>query len=246
MPYSFLLLSLLLAIPGLAAYAGRPDLRSAIRFALPFSLPFALTEPFFYPEYWRPAFLFDLGERIGFGIEDFVFVAALATLSVVSYPIVARRTLSPAACAPSSGVDRARRAALLFSGVATITALAALASAPMIYGCLFAMIAGSSVAWISRPDLRVPALVGMMVTTVVYGAACVALDVFHPQVFHTVWRTRELSAMFVFGVPLEELLYGAASGFAGTLFVPFVRGDVLTPIARGEHGTGRAATARST
>jgi hypothetical protein len=165
---------------------------------------------------------------------------------VVSYPLVARCTLEPAGGTASPLGDRARRAALLFAGIAAVTAFAALSSVPMIYGCLFAMIAGSSVAWISRPDLRVPSLIGMLVTMVVYGVACVALDVFHPQVFHTVWRTRELSATFVFGVPLEELLYGAASGFAGSLFVPFVRGDVLTPLARSARGTRRAATLRST
>ncbi len=80
----------------------------------------------------------------------------------------------------------------------------------------------------------------------VYGVACLALDVFHPDVFHTVWRTRQLSATFVLGIPLEELLYGAASGFVGTLFVPFVRGDVLRPISHRARGTRRAATARST
>ncbi|MDQ3032170.1 MAG: lycopene cyclase domain-containing protein, partial [Myxococcota bacterium] len=229
--YPFLVLSLLLAAPGVLAYLGRRDLRSAIHFAVPFSLPFALTEPFFYPEYWRPEFLFDLADRIGFGIEDVLFVAALAAITVVSYPLVARRTLAPIAGERTDLRARARRAGLLLAGVAAITALAALASLPMIYGCLFAMVAGSAIAWLPRPDLRAPSVIGALVTTAIYGVTCLLLAALDPQVFHSVWRTRELTAVFVLGVPLEELLYGAATGFAGTIFVPFVRGERFVPLS---------------
>lgn len=231
MTHCFLVLALLLAIPGVLTFALRRDLRPAIRFAVPFSLPFALTEPFFYPEYWRPAFLFDLADRIGFGLEDLLFVAALAALTVSSYPVAARRTL---AALPAA--SRGARASLLRGGgllatIGTGVAVTLLLGLPMIYGCLVAMLAAVAVACSRRRDLVVPAAVGALVTTLAYGAACSALRAIDPQVFHTVWRTRELSSVFVLGVPLEELLYGAAAGLAGSVFVPFVRGEAFVPIA---------------
>jgi hypothetical protein len=36
--------------------------------------------------------------------------------------------------------------------------------------------------------------------------------------------------VFVLGVPLEELLYAGAAGLAGTVFVPFVRGEQFVPM----------------
>jgi hypothetical protein len=78
LPYDFLVLSLLCWIPGFGAGFMRPDLRRAIVLSALCSLPFAFTEFLFYPEYWTPTFLFDLGDRLGFGIEDFLFVSAIA------------------------------------------------------------------------------------------------------------------------------------------------------------------------
>jgi hypothetical protein len=243
-PYPFLVLSVLLLLPAALAYAARRDLRPAVRFAIPFSLPFALTEPLFYPEYWRPEFLFDLADHIGFGIEDVLFVAALAALTVTSYPVVARRTLAPIAGASTAVRSQIRRAIGLLAGIAALAAFGAVAGAPMIYGALFAMVAGSALAWAPRPDLRGPSLVGAAVTTAVYGAACLGLALWDPQLFHSVWRTRELTATFVFGVPLEELLYGAAAGLAGTVFVPFVRDEAYVPLPRSSRGTRHAASPR--
>jgi len=82
--YNFLILSLLFWIPGVGAYFARPDLRRAMKRSVLCSLPFAFSEFLFYPEYWTPTFLFDLGVRLGFGIEDFLFVSALAASAVRS------------------------------------------------------------------------------------------------------------------------------------------------------------------
>jgi len=239
--YAFLVLALLLAIPGALAYLVRRDLRPSIRLGVALSLPFALTEPLFLADdYWRPEFLFDLGDRLGFGLEDFLFVAALAAVSVASYPVVASRTL-----APLEGVARSKRAVVLRAGtlLLAVSACAAalyVAGMPMIEAAPLAMVAGTAVAWARRPDLVTPAFAGALTTMLVYHVACLILAATHPQVFHTVWRAGGSGSILVLGVPLEELVYAAAAGFAASIFLPHARGDRLVPL-----GTRRAALARS-
>lgn len=245
MRYAFLVLALLLAVPGALAYLLRPDLRPSIRFGVALSLPFALTEPFFLGEYWRPAFLFDLGEQLGFGVEDFLFVAALAAVSVASYPIAARRTLAPLPRARRGPAAIGARAGALLAAVGAATTALYAAGLSMIHAAPIAMIAGTALAWSTRPDLVTPALGGGLATMIVYQSACLILAATHPQVFHTVWRTEESISILVLGIPVEELVYGAASGFAASIFVPWARGERLVPSPLHEPGTGRAARARS-
>jgi hypothetical protein len=91
--YSFLILSLLFMAPGLVILLLRRDLRPMLWTMAVLSLPFALTEFLFYPDYWDPKVLFDLVERIGFGIEDVLFVVGLGWLTAGIYPAVTGRTL---------------------------------------------------------------------------------------------------------------------------------------------------------
>ena len=79
--YSFLTLSLILAIPGALVFAARRDLRPMIGWMALASVPFAWTELLFYPDYWKPRFLFNLIDIIGFGLEDVLFVVGLAAFS---------------------------------------------------------------------------------------------------------------------------------------------------------------------
>ena len=76
-------------------WAARPDLRRVIACVMPFSLPFACTEFLFYPSYWEPAFLFDLGRRMGFGIEDIIFVTGLAAFTTTAYACGFNRAYGP-------------------------------------------------------------------------------------------------------------------------------------------------------
>ena len=83
--YDFLILSLLFLVPGAVIYALRQDLRPVIRVMMLCSIPFAFTEFLFYPDYWEPVFLFDLAARIGFGIEDVVFVCGLGAFTSTGF-----------------------------------------------------------------------------------------------------------------------------------------------------------------
>ena len=111
--YNFLMLCLLFWIPAVLAYVSRPDLRRAMRLAALCSLPFAFSEFLFYPDYWTPTFLFDLGDRLGFGIEDFLFVSALAANAVSIYGVLSSRTYAPQDAQVSPGTPLKRIASIL-------------------------------------------------------------------------------------------------------------------------------------
>ncbi|WP_437938051.1 lycopene cyclase domain-containing protein [Sorangium sp. So ce341] len=105
MTHEFLLLSLLFLLPGIAIWVARPDLRSLMKRAAVASLPFAATERLFYPTYWTPKFLFDLADRVGFGVEDLLFIVGLSAFSSTAYAVAFRRALVPCA---APGVPRTR------------------------------------------------------------------------------------------------------------------------------------------
>jgi hypothetical protein len=219
--YAFLVLCLLLAVPAVLVWLARPDLRPvAGRMAL-VSLPFALTERLFYPTYWEPRFVFDLVNRIGFGIEDVLFVTTLAVFTSVGWAAVAGVRLVGS---PVAGRAGWRRGAVLVGACFIAVGGAWALGWPMIHASpvLMAGVAGL-VCW-RRPDLWAPGLGSAVLTTFVYTALCLALQVLVPGVFALDWHAERFSNVFVGGVPLEELVYAAGAGWIGAVFYPYVAG----------------------
>lgn len=221
MTYSFLILSLLLMIPGIAVWWIRPDLRRVIGLMALVAIPFAFTEPLFYPDYWEPPFLFDLGARIGFGIEDILFVVALAAVTSTAWPLVSGQRFQPIDD-DFSGRDIALRIAIVLGVCFSMVAALVIADVAMIYGAAIIMTVLGIVICLLRPDLWVPSLAGAAYTTVVYTAICLLLALLVPDVFTEHWNTDEFLDLYVLGIPLEELIYACTAGFVGASFYPFV------------------------
>lgn len=231
--YDFLVLALACLVPSLVVYARRADLRGPMRRMALASLPFALTEQLFHPTYWSPHFLWDLVDVIGFGVEDLVFVVGLAGFTSTAYPFALGRRLAP----DPRGRPSTRAALGLLAAVLGGAVAAHALGAPMIYACLGAMAVGVFALVARRPELAVPAAVGGALSTAVYGGICLAYAAALPGVFDRVWHTERFLDRFVAGVPLEELLYGFASGAIATVFLPTVLGlrfvDADDPLTRG-------------
>jgi hypothetical protein len=218
--WNFLTLALLFALPGILIGAARPDLRRVIACVLPFSLPFACTEFLFYPSYWEPAFLFDLGRRIGFGIEDIIFVTGLAAFTTTAYACGFNRSYGP----HGSNSPRAccLRALGLFGLTGALLLLLLAFGMPILYGSCLAMAAAALAMLLQRPDLTAPALLGGGISAAVYFILCLAAGALMPGLFKNIWHTEKFLNIFIAGVPLEELLYGYSSGFVATAFYPYV------------------------
>lgn len=222
MTYNFLLLALLFLLPGLVIFLARADLRPVIGLMAVCSLPFALTESLFYPSYWEPVFLFDLARRIGFGIEDVLFVVGMAGFTSTVYAAARGRRYVAHGATDARAVARRALATLALTFV--LVGLAALASVPMIFGSFAIMLLVSAGMVLLRRDLVVPGLLGGLLSLAVYTALCLIFAWLLPDIFQLAWHSDQFSNLFVLGVPLEELMYGFASGVAATVFYPFAFG----------------------
>ncbi|XXX77247.1 lycopene cyclase domain-containing protein [Sorangium sp. So ce134] len=235
MRHEFLLLSLLFLLPGGVIWIARPDLRSLMKRTALASLPFAATERLFYPAYWTPKFLFDLADRIGFGVEDVLFLAGLSGFSSTAYAVVFRRALVPCA-APGAPQTRPwlraartrpwlraarpwlRAAAGIALALAAAGALFA-AGVPILYAAVAAMISVTAALIGARRDLLVPGLLGALLSAAVYLGLCLVFAALVPGVFERTWRPSVLlPGRALLGVPLDELLYGLGAGLAATVF----------------------------
>lgn len=230
MVYNFLVLSVLCCIPGLIILLLRRDLRPAISIMALVSIPFGFTESLFYPDYWEPVFLWDLADKIGFGLEDILFVAGLGALTCSIYAFVFRKRFS-------SVVFTNRKSSLFYAvAVLFITGLlvfaAVLLRIPMIYGSVAIMLLMSAALLAVRRDLILPSLAGGLLTCAVYTCICIIFSVFFKDVFFLVWHGEKFSNIFIAGVLLEEYLYSFAAGVAGTMFYPFVTGRRYTALER--------------
>ncbi|MGK3989247.1 lycopene cyclase domain-containing protein [Sorangium sp. So ce136] len=231
MKHEFLLLSLLFLLPAGVIWLARPDLRSLMKRMALASTPFAATERLFYPEYWTPKFLFDLADRIGFGVEDVLFVAGLSAFSSTAYAVVFRR--APMPCSPPAAARpwlrgarpwlRAARpwlraAAAIASALAATGALLA-AGVPVLYAAVGAMMAVAAALLAARGDLLVPTVLGALLSAAVYLGLCLVFAALVPGVFARTWRPSVLlPGRALLGVPLDEILYGLGAGFAATVF----------------------------
>jgi hypothetical protein len=218
--YNFLLLSLLFLIPGAIIFVFRRDLRRVIGLMSICSLPFAFTESLFYPEYWEPVFLFDLADRIGFGVEDLLFVVGLGAFTSTAYAFVFRRRYQQ--IGPIEPRSIALRGALVLGVTFVLVAAAALIGVAMIFGSFGIMLGVTGVICLIRRDLLLPSLLGGVSSLVVYTALCLAFGWLLPGVFDLSWHTERFLDIFWLGIPLEELMYGFASGVAATAFYPYV------------------------
>lgn len=224
MEYNFLILSLLFLPPGILVWAQRPDLRPVIHRMALVSLPFAATESLFTPTYWAPNFLFDLNRFFGFGIEDVLFVVGLGAFTATGYPFVFRRRW--VVVRPGSV---SKRMMVVGGGVAAGVALAAAVGVPMIYGAPIIMLGMSAAIWIHRSELAIPSLLSGVVSLVVYTTLCALYQWLLPQVFELTWNTEQFLNLYLWGIPVEELIYGFAAGVGAPSFYGAVWGSATAP-----------------
>jgi len=220
MTYNFLILSLFFLIPGAVIYILRRDLRHVIHVMALFSIPFAFTERFFYPSYWEPVFLFDLADKIGFGIEDLIFVAGLSAFTSTAYAFFF--ALGYSAIGELNLKTILYRGSSVMGAACLLIMITAFLNIDMIYGSFGIMLGIGCFIALLRKDLIIPGLTGGILSTLVYSALCLLLEFLLPGIFRVTWHTDRFLNVFILGIPLEELLYGFSSGVIATVFYPYV------------------------
>jgi len=172
---------------------------------------FGFTEPLFVPEYWNPPSLFELAQRTGFDIESFAFAFAVGGIGMVLYTTLTRRERVPLGAADRrQRRHRLHRVALLAPIVLLVPGF--LLPWNPIYPSLLALALGALGAVRCRPDLARSTLVGGGLFLGLYAVFMLGLRWFAPGYIEAVWHLPALSGVLIYGIPLEELLFGATFG----------------------------------
>lgn len=220
--YNFLILTLILAIPGGIIYIFKRELRLPIHRMSIISIPFAFTESFFYPEYWEPRFLGDAIFILGFGLEDIFFVMGLSWIATTSYPAIFNKIYQIKKNLIQ--VSLIFQLLIFFLVVGLCIFLLQYSSIPMIYGSFAIMILVGLLMGFMRKDLIIPGAIGGFLCMSVYSLICIILIAIYPAIFEMTWHTENFTNVFLFGIPVEEILYSYGAGFSATIFYPFIYG----------------------
>ena len=81
-----------------------------------------------------------------------------------------------------------------------------------IYPVLVCLTVGAIASVVCRPDLRRTTLLGGLLFLGFYGMFMLGLQWFAPGYIGAVWNLPALSGVLLYGMPLEELLFGFAFG----------------------------------
>ncbi len=177
--------------------------------------PFGLTEPLFVPEYWNPPSLFELAQKTGFDIESFIFSFAIGGIGAVLYTSLMRKRIVL--------VDFEERQLSWHQwhkwALATpFVSFPILYFMPWnaIYAGIAAMVLGAIATVLCRPDLKANILVGGVLFFAMYTTFLLGLKWSAPGYIEQVWNFKALSGAIIYGLPLEELLFGFSFGLMWT------------------------------
>lgn len=185
------------------SYSSKEKRKEMLTFSLWISL-FGFTQPLWVPEYWKPQSIFSL--PFNFDIESVIFSFSTGGIAVVVYNLVF----------PSMVKSSARGKRLVFSlllGPVTFIFLLFTAKINHIYSAIIAMTIGGLISYFVRPELRRRMLTSLCASTIIYFAYFVLLIAMFPGYVERVWNLKALWGIFIFGVPLEELIFAASLGF---------------------------------
>lgn len=173
---------------------------------------FGLTEPLFVPDYWNPPTLFSLAQRTGFDIESLIFSFATGGIATILYQVIYR--VEPEHLLPNKRSNSRHRIHLyiLFSPFIIFLLLSTLTSLNHMYCSIIAMLIGAISTLYCRPDLKVKIWVGGGLFFVLYFIFFELLNVLYSGYVSAVWNFKNISGSLIFGVPIEELLFGFTFG----------------------------------
>ncbi len=174
-----------------------------------------LTEPIFVPAYWNPPSLFELAQRTGFDIESLIFAFAIGGIGVVLYNTFRRQHLAPVSAQERHRPLHRIHPAALFVPYVLFVPLYFLPWNP-IYPSIVCLVTGAIASVICRPGLKGQTLVGGVLFLCLYSIFMLGLKWLTPGYIEQVWNLPALNGGLIYGIPLEELLFGLSFGLYWT------------------------------
>ena len=188
------------------------------------SAPFALTSILFIPQYWTPPSLFDLDKRIKVGIEDFIWAAAVGGIASVIGEIILKERLA------KSRKQARKKHYLPFIVLAVLLVTLQLwRPGKTIYNMIISLTICVVVVLLRRPDLILVTLAGAADFTLLYFALFIYFLLLYPDFVQRYYNVPNLLGIYVWKVPIEELLFAASGGAVWSAAYEYLQGYRLAP-----------------
>ncbi|MFA6269889.1 MAG: lycopene cyclase domain-containing protein [Candidatus Paceibacterota bacterium] len=213
---SFFIGALIAGAVWLAMYLYHKDLRVGMLWGSLWGFPFGVIE-IFYREYWNPPSLFNLINKIGFGIEDLMWAGFVAGIASVTYNLFTNRTYTK--------IEGQKKTYLPF-----VVFLGAYLSAEIIfpnysiYGLIVAFVLSSITTAILRKDLVTKMLSNGFIFLVVYFVFYFIFVNLFPEFVGNYYSLKNISGIVLSGVPLEELVFAFVVGTGWSTYFETMKG----------------------
>jgi hypothetical protein len=192
--------------------------RSHIRWGTLIAAPMALTSILFVPQYWTPASLFNLDQRIRVGIEDFLWAAAVGGIAAVFGEVIVKDKLA------AIRQSRHKRHYLPFVFVAVLFGALELWRNNTMDNTIISFAAGALVLAYLRRDL-IPLMIASTISfTVLYFVLFLAVLALYPEFVTRFYNLPNLLGIYLRKVPIEELLFAATGGAIWSVAYEYVHG----------------------
>lgn len=192
--------------------------RTHIRWGTLIAAPMALTSLLFVPQYWTPASLFNLDQRIRVGIEDFLWAAAVGGIASVVGEVVVKDKLA----AIRSSRHKRHYAPFIF--IAILFGVLELWRNNTMDNTIISFAAGALVLAYLRRDL-IPLMITSTISfSVLYFVLFLAVLALYPQFVTRFYNLPNLLGIYVRKVPIEEILFAATGGAIWSVAYEYIHG----------------------
>jgi hypothetical protein len=217
--YAYFVGALIFDAAWLACYIFCKSYRPRMIWGTVVSAPFALTSIIFIPQYWTPPSLFNLDATIKVGIEDFLWAGAVGGIASV---------IGEALLKEKFAARRAQKPKRHFAPFIVMTILFVILEwwhpDKTIYNMIIALVIGASVVLLLRRDLTLLMCVGAANFTALYFVLFVYFLLLYPNFIHDHYNVPNLLGIYVWKVPIEELLFAASGGAVWSVAYEYVQG----------------------
>jgi hypothetical protein len=230
--YSYLVGTLIFGAAWIVCYIVGKSYRRQILWGTLVCTPMALSSVLFVPQYWTPPSLFNLDEKIHVGIEDFLWAAAVGGIASVVGELLLKEKLAR---------TRARKPKKHYAPFIIMFAIFAILElwhpGKTIYNVVIALFSCAIVVAFLRGDLILLMLTSAAVFTVLYLLLFLYFLALYPDFVQRFYNVPNLLRIYVFGVPIEELMFASSFGSVWSVAYEYLQGYRLKSITpmRFEH-----------
>jgi len=216
--YSYLVGVLIFWAAWLACFAAGKAYRQEMRWGTLIASPMALTSILFVPQYWTPASLFNLDQKIRVGIEDFLWAAAVGGMASVAGEILVKEKLA--------AIRRSRHKRHYAPFILIVVLFVALEfwRNNTMDNTIISFAVGALILAYLRSDLIPLMLTSTASFTVLYFVLFLLVLVLYPQFVERFYNLPNLVGIYVHGVPIEEILFAATGGAIWSVAYEYVHG----------------------